>query len=130
MWLRPEAKTGPRVPPLGRLGTVFALPAGMRLRLRRRKTEGHHWKLMTTSLAALTAAGVLAIMGQHMAMGVALVLGALTLAVQWLCIDPPYVDDEADIHGPSRAKRALRAAEAARTTPAGARRAGGAPERR
>jgi hypothetical protein len=69
----------------------------MKLRIRLRKTPGHHWKLMTATLAAFSVAGILAIMGECLATGFAILLGVATLAVQWFCIDPPYVDD-ADLH--------------------------------
>jgi hypothetical protein len=52
---------------------------------------------MTATLAAFGVAGVLAIMGNCLATGFAILLGVATLAVQWFCIDPPYVDD-ADLH--------------------------------
>lgn len=61
-------------------------------------TPGHHWKLMTATLTAFSIAGFLAVMNGCLATGVAVLLGVATLAVQWFCIDPPYVD-EVDLHG-------------------------------
>jgi hypothetical protein len=71
----------------------------MRLRLHRK--PGHHWKLMTATIVCLTLAGFLLLMTEHLAAGVALIVGIATLAVQWVCIDPPYVE-EVDLHGPAK----------------------------
>jgi hypothetical protein len=70
----------------------------MQLRLRWRKTPGHHWKLMTAAIVCFTLCGFLLLMTEHLAAGVAFIVGIATLAVQWFCIDPPYVD-EVDLHG-------------------------------
>jgi hypothetical protein len=68
------------------------------MRLRLRHTPGHHWKLMTAAIVCFTLAGFFLLITAHLAAGVALIVGIATLAVQWFCIDPPYVD-EVDLHG-------------------------------
>jgi hypothetical protein len=69
----------------------------MRFRIRFRRAPGTHWKLMTATLAALTVTGLVAVMRECLAVGIAVLLGAATLAVQWFCIEVPEVQDE-DLH--------------------------------
>jgi hypothetical protein len=52
---------------------------------------------MTFSLVAFSLAAFLAIAKNHLLAGVALLVGVATLAVQWLCIEPPGVEDR-DLH--------------------------------
>lgn len=66
-------------------------------RLRIRRSPGRHWKLMTATLGSFALAAISLVAAEYLLSGIALLLGATTLAVQWLCIDPPYVDD-ADLH--------------------------------
>jgi hypothetical protein len=68
------------------------------MRLRIRKTPGRHWKLMTLGIVALVLGAGLALAERWYLAAAALLVGVLTLAVQWLCIEPPYVSDE-DMHG-------------------------------
>jgi hypothetical protein len=67
------------------------------MKLRMRRTPGRHWKLMTATLASFTVAGFLLVASEHLAAGIAVLVGIATLAVQWLCIDPPDIDD-AELH--------------------------------
>lgn len=61
------------------------------------RQEGRHFKLMlAASIAVLLAVPVL-LMSNAFIAAVALVLWLLTLAVQWLCIEPPGVEEK-DLH--------------------------------
>jgi hypothetical protein len=68
------------------------------MRLKFRKTPGRHWKLMTASIVALVLATGLALAERWYLAVAALLIGVLTLIVQWLCIEPPHVRDE-ELHG-------------------------------
>ena len=46
---------------------------------------------MTATLAAFTVAAFLEFTNRWYAAGIAMLLGVLTMLVQWLCTDPPHV---------------------------------------
>lgn len=59
--------------------------------------EGRHYKLMlATSIAVVILVPILLLWKSYVA-AVAVVLWLLTLAVQWLCIEPPDVEEK-DLH--------------------------------
>lgn len=61
-------------------------------------TYHHHWKLMSVAAGATFIAMIVAFLQDWLFVAVALALGFLMLAVQWLTIDPPDVTEE-DVHG-------------------------------
>lgn len=63
-------------------------------RIRRRRSEERHWKLMTATIALFVIAGSLLVAREQLTAGVAVILGVATLAVQWFCIDPPEADSD------------------------------------
>ena len=61
------------------------------------QATGRHYKLMlATTMVVAMLLPVLWLLGSYVA-AVAVLLWLLTLAVQWLCIEPPDVTDE-DLH--------------------------------
>ena len=58
-----------------------------------RRTPRRHWKLKTATIAAFVVAAFLAIVQNWVLAGVAILIGAATLAVQWISISPPGVDE-------------------------------------
>ena len=74
------------------------LPSSLRFRVRWPwQAAGRHYKLMlTTSMISVVL--ILILWGIHQyAAAAGVFLWLLTLAVQWLCIEPPDVTDE-DLH--------------------------------
>jgi hypothetical protein len=69
----------------------------MKHKIRFRRTPGPHWKLMTGTLAAFGVIGVVAVARECLTVGIAVLLGTATLAVQWFCTEVPSVPDE-DLH--------------------------------
>ncbi len=61
------------------------------------QATGRHYELMlVTTIVAVLVTPLLWHFYEHVA-GVAVMLWLLTLAVQWLCIEPPGVDEK-DLH--------------------------------
>lgn len=61
------------------------------------QASGRHYKLMlATTIAAILLTPILWAVYSP-AVGVAVILWVLTLAVQWLCIEPPGVEEK-DLH--------------------------------
>jgi hypothetical protein len=52
---------------------------------------------MTATIASFVVAALLLIGSEHLLAGVAALIGVMTLAVQWLCIEAPGIRD-ADLH--------------------------------
>lgn len=61
------------------------------------RQEGRHFKLMLAVSVAVVVAVPFLLARSAFAAAVALVLWLLTLAVQWLCIEPPGVEEK-DLH--------------------------------
>lgn len=61
------------------------------------QATGHHYKLMlATAITAILVTPILWAVHSPAA-GVAVILWMVTLAVQWLCIEPPGVEEK-DLH--------------------------------
>ena len=63
------------------------------MKLTIRRPPGRHWKLKAATIAAFAIAASLAFARNWIVAGVAIMIGVVTLAVQWICISPPEVDE-------------------------------------